>query len=134
MAGLVKQTPNSIGYVELIYAKQNKLSYGVVQNAAGSYIEPSLDSVSAAAKTKMPSDFRVSITNSTNADAYPISGFTWLLVYGKQTDAQKGKALVDFLSWMLADGQKFAPDLGYAPLPSEVNLMVQKTITKIKVK
>ena len=105
----------------------------MVQNKAGKYMEPSLDSVSAAAKAKMPSDFRVSITNSADPAAYPISGFTWLLVYQKQSDPVKGKALVEFLNWMLKDGQMFAPDLGYAPLPTEVNTMVQTAVKKIKV-
>ncbi len=134
VAGLIKQTPNSIGYAELIYAKQNKLAYGLVVNKAGKAIEPSIESVSAAARTKMPSDFRVSITNSPDAEAYPISGFTWLLVYKKQKDAAKGQAIVGFLNWMLADGQKFASDLGYAPLPKEVNALVQNTVKKIEVK
>ncbi len=134
VAGLVKQTPNSIGYVELIYAKQNNIDYAQVQNKAGNFIEASIASVSAAAKTKMPSDFRVSITNSPAPDAYPISGFTWLLVYEKQKDSVKGKAIVEFLNWMLLEGQSFASDLGYAPLPTEVNQMVRKTVAKIKVK
>lgn len=134
VAGLVKQTPNSIGYVELIYAKQTGLPVGLVENKAGKYVDASLESVSSAAKTKMPSDFRISITNSLNPDSYPISGFTWLLVYQKQSDPVKGQAIVDFLNWMLKDGQKYAPDLGYAPLPQEVNQMVQGTVAKIKVK
>jgi len=134
VAGLVKQTPNSIGYAELIYASQNKLTYGAVKNKAGSFILPSLESVSAAANVKMPSDYRVSITDSPDAKAYPISGFTWLLVYQKQTDSVKGKAIVEFLNWMLQDGQKLAPDLGYAPLPAGVNSMVRNTIAKIKIK
>ncbi len=134
VAGLVKQTPNSIGYAELIYAKQNKLAYGLVMNKAGKAIEPSIESVSAAAKTKMPSDFRVSITNSPDAEAYPISGFTWLLVYKKQKDSMKGRAMVDFLNWMLAEGQKYASELGYAPLPKEVNALVQNVVKKIEVK
>ena len=134
VAGLIKQTPNSIGYVELIYAKQNKLSYSLIQNKAGKYVEPDLNAVSAAARAKMPSDFRVSITNSPDPEAYPISGFTWLLVYKKPKDAQKGRAIVDFLNWMLTEGQKFAPDLGYAPLPKEVDALVQKQVQKIEVK
>ncbi len=134
VAGLVKATPNSIGYVELIYAKQNGLDFAAVQNKAGKFIEPSISAVSAAAKTKIPADYRVSITNSADAEAYPISGFTWLLVYEKQKNTVKGQALVEFLNWMVADGQTFASDLGYAPLPAEVKAMVQKTIAKIKVK
>ncbi len=133
VAGLVKQTPNSIGYVELIYAKQNNIDFALVQNKAGNFIEASIPAVSAAAKVKMPADYRVSITNSSAPDAYPISGFTWLLVYDKQKDSVKGRALVEFLNWMLQEGQKFASDLGYAPLPAEVNQMVQKTVAKIKV-
>jgi phosphate transport system substrate-binding protein len=133
VAGLVKQTPNSIGYVELIYAKHNSLSYGLVQNKVGNFINADLETVSAAARAKMPSDFRVSITNSPVPDSYPISGFTWLLVYQKQKDPAKGKAMVEFLQWMLKEGQKYAPELGYAPLPAEVNQMVEKTIQKIKV-
>ncbi len=134
VAGLVKQTPNSIGYVELIYAKQNNISYGLVENKTGNYVDATLEGVSAAAKTKMPSDFRVSITNSPNPESYPISGFTWLLVYQKQKDSVKGKALIEFLYWMLKDGQRYAPDLGYAPLPQEVNQMVEKTVAQIKIK
>ncbi|OGR84289.1 MAG: phosphate ABC transporter substrate-binding protein PstS [Elusimicrobia bacterium RIFCSPLOWO2_01_FULL_54_10] len=134
VAGLVKQTPNSIGYAELIYAKQTKLTFASILNKAGKFVEPSIESVSAAARAKMPSDFRVSITDSKDPASYPISGFTWLLVYKNQKDAVKGRALVDFLNWMLDEGQKFASDLGYAPLPAEVNAMVKKTVAQIKVK
>ena len=109
VAGLVKQTPNSIGYVELIYAKHNNIAYGSVQNKAGQFVTADLDTVSAAAKAKMPSDFRVSITNSPVPEAYPISGFTWLLVYQKQKDPAKGKAIVDFLHRMLKEGQQYQP-------------------------
>ncbi|OGR97173.1 MAG: phosphate ABC transporter substrate-binding protein PstS [Elusimicrobia bacterium RIFCSPLOWO2_01_FULL_64_13] len=134
VAGLVKQTPNSIGYVELIYAKHNDISYGKVRNKAGKFVAADLDSVSAAARAKMPSDFRVSITDSPDPEAYPASGFTWLLVYRKQKDPVKGKALVDFLNWMLEEGQKSAGELGYAPLPPVVNGMVRNTVRKIEVK
>ena len=123
VTGLVKQTPFSIGYVELIYALSNELPYADVKNAAGTFVKPSLESVTAAAAAfaqSMPDDFRVSITNAPGADAYPISGMTWLLVYEKQKDAEKGKKLVQFLDWMMRDGQKNAAALGYAPLPEAV--------------
>lgn len=134
VAGLVKQTPNSVGYVELIYALQNKISFGKLQNKAGKFIECSLASVTAAAATaKMPHDFRVSITNAGGQEAYPASTFTWLLVYQNPPDKTKGKAIVDFLNWMLSDGQKFTQDLGYAPLPQSVIDMEKTAISKIKV-
>ena len=134
VTGLVKQTPFSIGYVELIYATSNTLPYADVKNQAGSFIKPSLDSVTAAAAaaaTSMPDDFRVSITNPPGAAAYPISGMTWLLVYEKQKDAEKGKKLVEFLKWMMTDGQKYAPDLGYAPLPKEVVAKEQRALSRV---
>lgn len=134
VAGTVKQTPNSIGYVELIYAKQNNISSGLVQNQAGKFVEASIDSVTAAAAAaakKMPRDFRVSITNAAGEDAYPISTFTWLLVYEK-TGGRKGQIIKDFLTWMLDSGESFAADLGYAPLPDEVVSMVRETIKSIK--
>lgn len=134
VAGLIKQTPNSIGYVELIYAKQNDIAYGNLQNKAGQFIECSEETVSeAAASAKMPFDFRVSITNAPGDKAYPASTFTWLLIYANQSDKQKGQALVKFLRWMLKDGQAFASQLGYAPLPSGVNAQVEQAIGKIKV-
>jgi phosphate transport system substrate-binding protein len=133
VAGLVKQTSNSIGYVELIYATQNKIPYGTLQNKAGKFVECSLATVSAAAASaKMPSDFRVSITNAPGDTAYPASTFTWLLVYQNPPDKTKGKALVDFLHWMLKDGQKFTQDLGYAPLPDNVVSQEEAAINKIK--
>lgn len=133
VAGLVKQTPNSIGYVELIYAKQNNISYGKLQNKAGQFIEGSIDSVKAAANSaKMPFDFRVSITNAPGETSYPAATYTWLLVYQSQSNKEKGKALIDFLHWMLKDGQGMADTLGYAPLPPNVNAMVEKAIAKIK--
>ena len=134
VAGLVKQTPGSIGYVELIYALQNKISYGKLQNKAGKFVECSLASVSAAAASaKMPHDFRVSITNTPGDTAYPASTFTWLLVYQNPSNKEKGKALVEFLNWMLTDGQKYAQDLGYAPLPAPVVELGKAAIAKIKV-
>lgn len=123
VTGIVKQTPDSIGYVELIYALSNKLPFADVKNQAGDFVKPSLQSVTAAAAgyaREMPADFRVVITNAPGADAYPISGMTWLLVYEKQKDPAKGKKLVEFLKWMMHDGQKFAPELDYAPLPNPV--------------
>jgi phosphate transport system substrate-binding protein len=108
VAGLVKQTPNSIGYVELVYAIQNKMPYGKVRNAAGAFAKAELKSVTAAAASSpMPDDFRVSITNAPGKDAYPIASFTWLLVPVKIQDTQKRKIITDFLRWMLADGQKW---------------------------
>ncbi len=135
VAGLVKQTPNSIGYVELIYAKSNNIAYGRLQNKAGKYVDATLNSVAEAANSvanKMPSDFRVSITNPAGDDAYPAATFTWLLVYQSPKDKQKGKELVDFLHWMVKDGQKYAEDLGYAPLPASVAAKVEAAIGKIK--
>jgi ABC-type proline/glycine betaine transport system permease subunit len=133
VTGLVKQTPFSIGYVELIYALSNQIPYASVKNKAGDFVTPSLDSVTAAAAsvTDMPDDFRVSITNAPGPGAYPIAGMTWLLVYEKQTDAEKGKKLVKFLDWMLRDGQKAAPDLHYAPLPAAVATKAQASLAKI---
>ncbi len=123
VTGLVKESPNSIGYAELIYALSNKLPFGDVRNQSGAFVRPSLESVTAAAAgyaDHMPDDFRVMITNAPGAAAYPISGMTWLLAYAQQKDAEKGKKLVQFIDWMLHDGQKLAPDLQYAPLPQAV--------------
>ncbi len=133
VTGLVKQTPFSIGYVELIYARSNQLPYASVVNKAGKDVTPSLESVTAAAAsvTDMPEDFRVSITNAPGEDAYPIAGMTWLLVYQKQSDAEKGKKLVKFLDWMLTDGQKVVPDLHYAPLPPAVATKARASLAKI---
>ena len=132
VAASIKQTPNSIGYVELIYATQNNLAYADVKNADGVFVKASLDSVTAAAASaanNMPADLRVSITNAPGKDAYPISTFTWILVYKDQKDQTKGEALAKFLWWGIHDGQKSASALGYAPLPSQV---VQKDEEKIK--
>jgi phosphate transport system substrate-binding protein len=121
VSGLVRQTPGAIGYVELIYALQNKMSYGSVQNKAGQFVTASLDSVTAAATgAAIPDDFRVSITNPDGADAYPIASFTWMLFYQHPKDTARAKVMVEFLKWALNDGQKFAPSLGYAPLPQPV--------------
>jgi phosphate transport system substrate-binding protein len=129
--GLIKQTPFSVGYVELIYAVNNKMAFADVKNAAGKFVTPSFESVTAAAASakEMPADFRVSITNAPGATAYPISTFTWLLIPEEIKDAAKKKAVMDFLGWMLKDGQKDAQPLSYAPLPAAV---VQKEEAQIK--
>jgi len=135
VAGLVSQTPGALGYVELIYALQNNIPYGAVQNSSGSFIRASIDAVTAAAAAaaaQMPEDFRVSITNPPGKDAYPIASFTWLLLYESPQDKAQGKIMVDFMKWAVTDGQKFAKDLGYAPLPKTVVDMVLKAIQKIK--
>ena len=124
VAGLIKQTPGSIGYVELIYALQNTISYGAVQNQAGEFITADVNSVTAAAAgalANMPKDFRVSITNAPGQGAYPISSFTWILMYETPKDVAQAKIMVDFMKWALGDGQKLAPDLGYAPLPGRAD-------------
>jgi phosphate transport system substrate-binding protein len=136
VTGLVRQTPGAIGYVELIYAVQNKISYGTVQNLNGKFVKASNDTVTAAAAgaaKAMPADFRVSITNAPGDNAYPISSFTWLLFYEAPKDKGQAKVMVDFLKWALTDGQKFAPDLGYAPLPKEIVDLEMKAIPKIKI-
>jgi phosphate transport system substrate-binding protein len=121
VAGIVKQTPGAIGYVELIYALQTKIPYGAVQNKSGAFVNASLDSVTAAAAgVNMPDDFRVSITDPDGKDAYPISSFTWMLYYQKPADKDRAKTMVDFMKWALTDGQKFTQALGYAPLPKSV--------------
>jgi len=131
VAGMVRQMQGSIGYVELIYAVQNNISYGTVKNASGNFVKASLDSVTAAAASvkNMPADFRVSITNAPGKDAYPISSFTWLLIPLQSKDKAKGKILADFLNWMVDDGQKMTAPLTYAPLPETV---VQKVKSAIK--
>jgi len=136
VSGLVTQTPGSIGYVELIYAMQNKISFGSVQNAAGEFVKASVDAVTkaaAGAAPNMPADFRVSITNAQGPGAYPISSFTWLLLYEEPKDKAAGKAMVDFARWALTDGQKYAAELGYAPLPAGVVTLEQAALDRIKV-
>ena len=135
VTGQVKQTPYSLGYVELIYAIENKLLYGNVRNSSGSYIHADLASVTAAAAgaaNDMPDDFRVSITNAPGKTAYPISSFTWLLIPQKIQDPTKEKVIVDFLHWVLTDGQKYAEPLAYAPLPKSVQAKELKAISKIQ--
>jgi len=133
VAGLVKQTPNSLGYVELIYAIQNDMAYGRVRNAAGKFIKADLSSVTAAAAAaKVPDDFRVSITNAEGKDAYPIASFTWLLIPDKIDDAKKKEAIVEMLKWALGPGQKMTAALHYAALPSNVVSKELKAISKIQ--
>jgi phosphate transport system substrate-binding protein len=135
VAGLIRQTPGSIGYVELIYALQSKIRYGAVQNMAGEFLQADVQSVTAAAAaaaSAMPKDFRVSITNAPGKGVYPIASFTWLLLYESPKDKQQARIFVDFVKWMLADGQKFAADLGYAPLPEAVVKMELEALAKIK--
>jgi phosphate transport system substrate-binding protein len=133
VAGQIKQTPGALGYVELIYAVQNKMPYADVKNAAGEFVKPTLESVTAALATAdVPDDFRFSMTNAPGKEAYPIAGATWLLVYKQQKDATKGKKLVEFLKWAAKDGEKMAEDLQYAPLPESLQQRVLKRIDEIK--
>ena len=134
VAGMIRQMQGAIGYIELIYAVQNHISYGVVKNSAGSYVKASLDSVTAAAASvkSMPADFRVSITNAPGKDAYPVSSFTWLLIPTQSKDAAKGKILADFLNWMVDDGQKMTAELTYAPLPEAVASKVKAEIKQVR--
>lgn len=135
IAGMVRQSPYSFGYVELIYALQNKMAFGTVKNASGKFVKASTDGVTAAAAAAakaMPADYRVSITNAQGASSYPISSFTWLLIPTHSTDAAKTKALKDFLGWMLDHGENEASSLSYASLPKQVEDMVRKTIAKIQ--
>jgi phosphate transport system substrate-binding protein len=134
VAGSIRQLAGAIGYVELIYAVQNNITYGSVRNAAGVFVEASLEGVTAAAASapKMPADFRVSITDAPGKDAYPISSFTWLLIPQQSKDAAKGKILADFVNWMLMDGEKMASALSYAPLPDNVAQKVREAIKQIK--
>jgi phosphate transport system substrate-binding protein len=136
VSGLVQQTPGSIGYVELIYALQNKIAYGSVQNAEGEFVRATIQAVTAAAGAavkNMPKDFRVSITNAPGKGVYPISSFTWILLYENPKDKAQSKVMVDFMKWALTDGQKFAGDLGYAPLPAEVVKLEMDALATIKV-
>jgi phosphate transport system substrate-binding protein len=134
VAGMIRQMQGGIGYIELIYAVQNKIDYGSVKNASGTFVKASLDSVTAAAASakSMPADFRVSITNAPGKDAYPISSFTWLLIPEKSKEAAKGKILADFLTWMVDDGQKMTADLTYAPLPGNVAEKVKGAIKLVQ--
>ncbi len=133
VSGQVKQVPGAIGYIELAYAMQNKLPYDDMKNSSGNYITPSIDSVTAALATaQIPDDFRFSMVNPAGADAYPIAGTTWLLVYQQQRDPAKGKKLVEFLRWAFTDGEKMASTLLYAPLPPNVQQRVLQRVAEIK--
>ena len=132
---MMRNSPYSFGYVELIYAVQNKMSYGEVKNAAGKFVKASTDGVTAAAAASaknMPADYRVSITNAPGADSYPISSFTWLLIPNPSDDPAKGKVLHDFLEWMLDHGEAEAAGMTYAPLPKPVADRVRQTINQVR--
>ena len=136
VSALVRQTPGAIGYVELIYALQNKIAYGSVQNTGGEFVKASVSSVTAAAAEaagKMPPDFRVSITNAPGKGVYPISSFTWLLLYENAKDKAQAKTMVDFMNWALTEGQKYCADRGYAPLPEAVVKLEMAALAKIKI-
>jgi phosphate transport system substrate-binding protein len=135
VSGLVKQTPGAIGYVELIYAAQNNIAFGSVQNKAGEFVTASLQSVTTAAAStaqSMPEDFRVSITNADGKGAYPVASFTWLLFYQNPQDKQSARAMVDFMKWALTDGQQLASQLGYASLPQAVVYKEMQALGKIQ--
>jgi len=132
--GQVKQTPNSIGYVELTFAKANTLPVALIRNKGGEFVEASIDTVKAAAAgsiAKMPDDLRMQITDTEGTGVYPIASYTYILVYKDQPDSGKGKALVDFLWWALHDGEKFGPEMHYAPLPAEVVKKVEAKVNSI---
>ncbi|HEU4432582.1 MAG TPA: phosphate ABC transporter substrate-binding protein PstS, partial [Pyrinomonadaceae bacterium] len=134
VTGQVKNTPNTIGYVELAFAMQNKLPAAQIKNQDGNFVEPTIDTVTAAAASfaaSTPEDLRVSITNAPGAQVYPISSYTYILVYKDQKDAVKGKALVDFVWWGIHDGQSFAKDLHYAPLPTDIAKRAEAKIKSI---
>ncbi len=131
VSGLVRRTPYSLGYIELLFAKQNGITYGSVRNQAGAFVKANVETVRAAgASVKMPEDFRVSIVNAPGENSYPISTFTWLLIDEKNT-VETGAAIKGFLNWMLTDGQAIAPKLEYAPLPDDVAMMAKKVVGKI---
>ena len=134
VAGMTRQMEGGFGYIELIYAIQNKIPYGAVKNSAGSWVKASLESTTAAAASvkNMPADFRVSITNPPGKDAYPIASFTWLLVPAQFKDAAKGKVMVDFLNWMLDQGEPMASQLDYAPLPGSVKDRLRARIKEVR--
>jgi phosphate transport system substrate-binding protein len=133
VAGMIRQMDGAIGYVELIYALQNHISFGAVKNAAGQWVKASLESTTAAAAgAKMPADFRVSITNAPGAQAYPISSFTWLLIPAQWSDQNKKKDMIQFLNWMLDSGENMSAQLDYAPLPKQVSDMVRAKIKEIR--
>ena len=134
VAGQVKGTPGTLGYVELAYAVTNKLPIAAIRNRAGKFVEPSIESTTAAAAAaakEMPSDFRVSLTDAPGDQAYPVAGFTWILVYKEQPDELRGRAMVKFLQWAIHDGQKYAPSLLYAPLPPQVVKLVEAKLRQM---
>jgi phosphate transport system substrate-binding protein len=138
VAGQVKQTAGAVGYVELAYATQNRLAYASIQNAAGSFVAPSIESVTSAAAGAIAqlgpnTDYRVSVVNAPGAGAYPLSSFTWLLIYQRQSDPVKGRKLVDFLRWALNEGQQTAPALDYAPLPAELRGQLRGRLDQIQI-
>lgn len=135
VAGMVSQTPGSLGYVELIYALQNRIAFAAVQNASGSFVKASIEGVTAAAAgaaAAMPADFRVSITDAPGGTAYPIASFTWILLYENPDDKAQARVMVDFMKWALTDGQTHARELGYAPLPKEVVDMEMKALERVR--
>jgi phosphate transport system substrate-binding protein len=135
VSALVKQTAGAIGYVEVIYAKRNAIAQGQVQNAEGEFMSPSIPAIAAAARAalgKMPHDLRVSITNAPGKGVYPLSSFTWLLLYDSPGDRRRCAGMVAFMRWALSDGQRFAPDLGYAPLPPEMVTLEMALLKRIK--
>ncbi len=135
VAGLVKQIPGTIGYVELAYAMQNNMTFAKLQNKAGNFVDPSVESTTAAAAgalRKMPADFKIMITNASGENAYPISGFTWLLVQPSYADPVKGKAIVDMLKWIYSTGEPMAKDLFYAPLPDSLIEKISAKVSEIK--
>ena len=137
VAGLVRQTPNSLGYVELAYALTNKMTFGDVQNRAGQFVRPTLSSTTKAmegALKNIPEDYRVFFTNPEGRDVYPVAGFTWILIQGDQGDPAKGKALVEFLWWATHDGQKYAPTLLYALLPKSLIGRIERTLKSVTAK
>lgn len=138
VAGQVKQTPNAVGYVELAYARQNRLPAAAIKNASGAFVEPGIESITAAAQgvvSALPpnTDFRVSVVNAQGASAYPISSFTWIILYGNQTNTDKGRKLVDFLRWAMRDGQAMAAPLDYAPLPQAMVPMLEARLDSIRI-
>lgn len=136
VAGLVKLTDGAIGYMEPVYATQNQIPFGAVQNASGSFVKSSIDSVTAAADgaaADMPDDFRVSLTNAPGADAYPIASFTWLLLSEAPEDMRRSAAMVEFMKWALTDGQAFASELGYSPLPASVVEQELRALERVRV-
>lgn len=134
VAGVLKQTPGSIGYIEQVYAITNKLPVASIKNSSGKYVQPSLESVSAAAEGALktiPADYRVSITNASGANSYPIAAFTYILVYKKLND-KNGKDFVNFLKWSMTKGQSYAKDMAYAPLPKPLVQKVETTISQLE--